>query len=632
MSFLITRLKVVDGRIDFIDRSVSPPAELQIKKIDLDVGELDLSARAKIKLAGSLTPDLGQDVRIEGEMGPPALGRAWAQQPVNLDMQFDSLYLPMLTRAIPFFRDRIPRELDITGPMYLHTKLRGTLQQPRFTSLTLKVPLLGSSDYNAILEGNAEFTQNRDWGEAPIAGKLTLSAVSLPQLRKLPLMRQTFSDDFATNGTVDIHSRFEGTWNQLRLGALLDANQSDLRYSGRFQKPADRPAQLRAQISRNHAGYVLHPSELSLGEVKVLVSGALTHDEKPRLSVRLKARQSSVEAVEPFLTQVPYDLASGNVDCDLLFEKDLASSGSAWQTRGVLNLDQIALRHKTSGTSIDRLRGSLSFSGRRARASHLTFRLGSTPASLALDISEINPLRARYSLRSDNLNLIDLPLFTGRSGFMKNVLSSGELTVTGGVRRLRGVVSSSDGMLQGASYLNLQTDITWAPDEISFKDLRMGAFNGEVRVGGSWNHTGEQTRDLWLMPSFDGVSLKGILTQLAPQLKDRFNGQLDFRGEFDASAVADGTLWETLNGSGTALIRKGTIKDFNLIARLFYRGSGQGQSANTSQGLGQNLAAVVEREDTPVEEFKTTVIVEAQRIRTEHLSLLTPEYAITASG
>jgi hypothetical protein len=336
--------------------------------------------------------------------------------------------------------------------------------------------------------------------------------------------------------------------------------------------------------------------------------------------------------MEPFLTQVAYDLSGGNVDFDLLLESDLSWSGGVWSAHGFLNLDHIALRHKASHTSIDRLNGSLSFSGRRARAKNLTFRVGSTPASVALDISEINPLRGHYTLRSDNLNLIDFPLLTARSGFMKNVLSSGELTSTGGVRQLRGVVSSSEGTLQGASYRNLETDFAWAPDKLSFKELRMGAFSGELRAGGSWSDTGGESRGLWLMPGLDGVSVKDILQQLAPQFKDRFDGQVDFRGEFGAGAVADGGLWETLKGSGAVVIRQGMIRDFNLIARLFYRGSGQEQNANTNEPLGENVAAILGRADTPVEELRTNIVVEAQRIRTDRLSLLTPEYAITGAG
>jgi hypothetical protein len=632
VTFLITRLKVVDGRVDFIDRSISAPAELQIKKIDLDVGGLDLSARARLKLAASLTPALGQDVRIEGEIGPPALGRNWAQQPVNLAMQFDSLYLPMLARAMPFFRDRIPRELDITGPMSFHTEVAGTLEQPRFTRITLKVPFLGSSEYNAVLEGKAELTHDHGWGEAAIAGRLALTAISLPQLRKLPLMGQIFSDDFATTGSIDVHTRFEGTWNNLRLGALLDARNSELRYDGRFQKPAGEAAQLRARISGHNGGYVLHPSQLALGEVNVGVSGALTEGHKPRLSVNVTARQSPLDAVEPFLAPAPFEAISGNVDWDLVFEKDLTSSDTRWETRGVFNLDQAALRHKLSDKRIDRINGSVSFSGRRARANNVGFRVGSTPASVALDITEINPLRARYSLRSDNLVLRDLPLFGGRSGFMKNVLSSGELTLAGDARHLQGLLTSSEGTLQAVPYRKLQTDLSWSPAGVNFKDLRLEAFNGKLRAGGSWTVTDGDTHDFWLLPSFEALSLTEVLTQLAPQMKDRFDGRLDLRGEFDASALADGTLWETLKGSGAVRIRNGTIKDFNLITRLFSRAGGQGQTADTTQRLAQKLATVTKREHTLVEEIKASVTVEAQRIRTENMLLSTAEYTISGAG
>ncbi len=543
VSFLITRLKVVNGRADFIDRSITAPAALQIKKIDLDVGGLDLAARAKIKLAASLTADLGQDVRITGEMGPPAPGKNWTQQPVNLDMQFDSLYLPMLARAIPFFRDRIPREFDITGPMHFHTKLTGTLLQPRFTALTLKVPLLGSSEYNAVLEGQAELTEDSNWGEAPIAGKLTLSAVSLSELRKLPLMGRIFPDDLITDGAVDIRSRFEGTWNQLRVGALLEASGSELGYLGQFRKPAGAPARLRARITGHNGGYLLHPSELVLGELEILVSGAVTKGQNPRLSVRLQADKRPVKALQVFLKPASLELAGGNVGWDLSFQKELPATDATWETRGVLALEQVALRDKVSRENIDRLNGSVSFYGRRARANNLTLRVGSTPLSLAVDVIELAPFRAGYSLRSDNLIAADLPLFPKATGFMSNVLSNGELTMAHGEKRLRGVLTSAAGTLQDVPYRNLQTDLTWSPAGISFKDLRLEVFDGALRAAGSWNITGGKTRELRILSKVHALSLAGVLAQLAPQIKDRFAGRLDFGGEFAASAPLDAACW-----------------------------------------------------------------------------------------
>ncbi|HEX2227230.1 MAG TPA: AsmA-like C-terminal region-containing protein [Candidatus Binatia bacterium] len=631
LSLLITRLKLVDGRIDFIDRSISAPAELQIKKIDLDVGGLDVSARARLKLAASLDAAVGQDLRVEGEIGPPALGKNWAQQPMNLDMEFDSLYLPMIARAIPFFRDRIPREFDITGPMYFHTRMIGTLQQPRFTKITLKVPFLGSSEYNAVIEGKAELTQDRDWSDAPISGQLTLTAISLSQLRKLPHMRQILADDFATSGTIDVRSRFEGTWNNLRFGALLDADDSELQYPGRFEKRQGTPAQLKVQLTAHNTGYEIHPSELRLGKAKILVSGGLRASRGSRLSLALRTGKSPVTAADFLLVPSPFEAVRGNVEWDLLLERDLESIAGGWETRGVLSLEQVTLRHKVSGEPIDHLTGSVSFAGRRARAHNISFRLGSTPVSIALEVPDINSMRARYSLRADNVALTDLPLFPDPTGVMRDVLSSGELILSPGAQRLQGVLSSSTGTLHGVSYRDLQTDISWSPKGIRFTDLRTEAFNGELRGDGSWHVTGGQTWQLSIAPTIDALSLRELLTRLAPQIKERFDGELALRGEFGASAVADGALWETLTGSGVAVIRNGTIKDFNLMARLFYRMDSQEQTT-TTQRIPQSFAAVLEREHTPVQEAKATFSVEAQRVRAQDFSLLTSEYAISGSG
>jgi hypothetical protein len=551
---------------------------------------------------------------------------------VNLDMEFDSLYLPMLARAIPFFRDRIPREFDITGPMYFHTRVIGTLQQPRFTKITLKVPFLGSSEYNAVIEAKAELTQDRHWSDAPIAGQLTLTAISLSQVRKLPLMRQILTDDFATSGTINVRSRFEGTWNELRFGALLDADDSELQYPGRFEKRQGTPAQLKVQLTAHSAGYEIHPSELRMGGAKVLVSGGLRRSQGSRLSLALRTGKSPVTAADFLLAPSSFEAVGGNVEWDLVLERDLDSIASGWETRGVVSLEQVALRHKVSGEPIDRLTGSVSFDGRRARAHNISLRLGSTPVSIALEVADINSLRARYSLRSDNVALTDVPLFPDPTGVMRDVLSSGELILSPGAQRLQGVLSSSTGTLHGVSYRDLQTDISWSPRGIRFTGLRTEAFNGELRGDGSWHVTGGQTRQLSISPKIDALSLRELLTRLAPQIKERFDGELALRGDFEASALADGALWETLTGSGVAVIRNGTIKDFNLMARLFYRIDNQEQTTATNQRIPQSLAAVLEREDTPVQEAKATVSMVAQRVRAQDFSLLTSEYAISGAG
>src|SRR5207247_5716031 len=144
----------------------------------------------------------------------------------------------------------LPRELDVTGPTSLHAKFGGTLAQPRITDVTLKVPLFGSSDYNAVLQGTMELPQSRSWDQAQIKGQLTLDSVNLTSLRNLPFLKPILPVPLVTDGSMSIYSQFEGSWERLRIGALIKEDQRDLRYSDWLRKPARSSAGVRAKRQR----------------------------------------------------------------------------------------------------------------------------------------------------------------------------------------------------------------------------------------------------------------------------------------------------------------------------------------------------------------------------------------------
>src|SRR6478672_693487 len=172
VSFLVSKVKMNNGRVDFIDRSVKEPAEIRVKNVEMEIKGLNPTEKSRIRFAAAVTEGLGHDVRIEGEFGPLRQPHDWSQQPVELEMRFDSLSATLLARALPFLRNRIPRELDVTGPLSLQAKLGGTFNRPRITDVALRVPLFGSSNYNAILEGAMELAEDRPWSEAELKGKL----------------------------------------------------------------------------------------------------------------------------------------------------------------------------------------------------------------------------------------------------------------------------------------------------------------------------------------------------------------------------------------------------------------------------------------------------------------------------
>ncbi|HET7849791.1 MAG TPA: AsmA family protein, partial [Pseudolabrys sp.] len=131
VSFAIDEVGIKNGRVDYIDRSVKQPAELRARNVSMSVKGFRPDEVTRIEIGAALTEGLVQDVRISGDLAPAPENRSWLQRRADLCIQFDSLHVPVVARAIAELRDKIPRELDVTGPMALRVRARGTPERPR---------------------------------------------------------------------------------------------------------------------------------------------------------------------------------------------------------------------------------------------------------------------------------------------------------------------------------------------------------------------------------------------------------------------------------------------------------------------------------------------------------------------
>jgi hypothetical protein len=631
VSFLVTQVKVKSGRVDFIDRSVKEPAEIRVKNVDMELKGFNPAEKIKLRLAAAMTEGLGHDVKIEGQFGPLRPNHDWSQQPVELEMRFDSLSVTLLSRALPFLRNRIPRELDVTGPLALQANLAGTFSRPRVTDIALKIPLFGSSNYNAILEGLVELSEGHPWAEAQLKGKLTLNSINLAQLRNLPFLKQSLPAALATEGSVNAYSQFEGTWANLRAGVLIKADKSDFRYGGWLRKPADSPAELSAQISRQKNGLTLHESVLSLGHLKMMLSGAVEETPTPRLQLRLRSDASPVASWGRLVSPLSFHGVGGTVQWDIVCDKDLALA-NGWRIRGKLKLADTALRQKESGRKIDHLSADVSFLGKAALLNDVSFQLGSSRVALAARVADINQPRLTYELRSAEFNLRDLPNFpASKPNPVRNITAWGEIHWQNGTPWLKGTISSSEGSLEDIAYRDLQGEVTWSPTGIDFKNLTLRALDGRLRSDGHWSAGTEQPERFTLAPHIESMDVGSFLRQKFPQLKNRIEGQLNFRGQFGGAAHNGATVAESLQGSGESVVQEGTIRDFNLLTKII-PGGGDAASSKGAPRLSESLAELVNRQDTPFETLKASFKVDRKRIRTEDLLLVTPDYTITGAG
>jgi uncharacterized protein involved in outer membrane biogenesis len=632
VSFVIGQIRINEGRVEYVDRSIKEPAELHLKHLSMTLEGFEPREATKIRLTASLTEGLSQDVKISGRFDPASGDLSWMHRRVDVNLQFDSLHVPVVARALAALRDKIPGELDVTGPMAFHAKVGGTLQRPRIDDITLKIPLFGSSDYNAVVNGTIHFTERRLWEDAAIQGKFAVEPLALARLRAVKFFEQNLPSALIADGTIGVYGRFEGTWKTLRLGVLLRAEKAELRYKDSLRKPLGAPAELRTQISRRNNQLSFHESELVVGAQRIGFSGGVD-DEKPRrLKLIVHGERTSVPGWNALLTSSLIGV-TGAADWKIVIQKTLSSSGEGWDVQGQVVLTGAEIRQKDTGGKIENLNAKVIFAGQQARLNEATFRIGRSLISLSGTVPNLLEPTMAYNLWSSRLNLADLPLLAASPPVeLENMTASGVMQLQNERWICTGAVTAPQGSLNQIGFRDLRADMVLTAASLTFKNLSAQVLNGRLRSDGYWAAVNQRGQQLEFSPEFDGLEMRALIAQLFPPLAGRLEGQLQGRARFGAATSDGSSIKDALKGSGEASVTRGVIKDFNLVRELLLRGSGVTISESSVSRLPPGFAALVGRRDTPFESFTANFTVDQKQMRTEDLVVTTPDYTITGSG
>ena len=632
VSFSIATLRVKNGRIVYLDRSIPVPAELQVKNINLSIQGFDPTDATRIRLVAALTEGLNQDVKIDGQIAPQA-DRIWSQRPIDLAIRFDSLHLPVIAQAIAALRDRLPRALEVTGPMALQAKASGTFDRPRIDDFTLKMPLFGSSDYNATATGSIDFSEKRSWATAKLQGRLKITSMEFERLRSLPFMQQLLSPAVVAEGPVEFFSRFEGSWNSLRIGALLVADKGEVRFGDWLRKPANLPAEMRVRISRQKEKLRFHPSELIVGASKLTFTGDVDIDPAPRLQLELTAAQSALTGWNQLFPSAFFLASAGRADGRLVVQRGLYTNDDDWGLQGQLKVTAGQFKPRYGDRRIDDVNGAITFAGKQARFDRITFRVGASKFVLSGIAAHLLRPAVDYQLRSDRVNATDLPAQVASTPFqLLDVNGKGRIQVEAGRAVLSGSFAAANGHFQWLSFRDFRSDVVWSAAGLAFSNLSAKMFDGTIRSDGSWTPLDENSRKLHISWQADAINVRPLAGQLITPLKDRLEGRLNGRARFDATTNERDKRRDTVNGSGETSIDRGVIKDFNLVRQVLLRGSGAGSSTEASSHLPSGFITLVNQLDTHFDSIKANFIVEDRRIRTDNLVMTTADYTITGAG
>jgi len=633
LSFAVDTLRIEDGRVIYLDRSVKEPAELQLGDIDLTVRGLAAHHNARVRLAAALAEGIGQDLHIEGEFSA-APTRPLMQREMDLSVRFDALHVPVVARAIAALRDKIPREIEITGPMSLRARAAGTLAQPRFEKIVLQAPLFGSSEHNATLTGEIKFSAKRSWEDAELNGSLAIDPLPLPVLRNLNWFRQNFSPALVTDGVVGVYARFEGPWKELRVGALVRADESEWKYRDWLRKGPRLRAEVRARVARRKDKFFFHESEIASGTNRIGFLGFIDVGSQPKLQLRLYSRQGDLRHWREMVFPEFLAGASGRTDFSVIIDRNLLPEDGRWSAQGHFRLSGGEFKSMQGGRAVESAAGTIVFDGRQAKIEGASFRVGRSTFALSGVVGDILDPDMRYQLRSPDVHLADLNLLAGAPPIrLENFTAAGaaRFFYNGGLM-LNGAARAGTGRIADIDFKELRADLLWSANGMTLKNLSLAAFEGKLRADAFVGTSADSPGLFELSAQIDDIALRSLVRRLLPAAHDRVQGWLHGRGRF-ASSLADTAKGQnTIEGSGEIAAQNGLVKDFNLISQLMLRGSGAARSAQSSARLPPGFAKLLSRSDTSFDSLKFDFVVEPGRLRTDNLVITTPDYTVTGAG
>lgn len=629
----LSAVHISQGKIDYIDRSTKTPVEIRIRNVDLDVGGLALQRSLRLNLAANVIEGQGQNINVQGRVGPLKANKDWTQQPLDLQFQIDPLPLTQLGRALPLLREQVAPQLGIVGPVAIEAKVAGTAERPRISDLVLTGALFGSIEKNATVSGEMDFSKGASWRDGEVKAKIVLDPVSLERLGKSPLLKPSFPAALKSEGPLSVTADIQGRWEDSKAQVLIKAEQSEIRYGDWLKKDKGVPAEIELKIRRRKDRLLFEDSTLALDNLKTSFSGSLQGSPERRLLLSLRSDGSDLSGWDRFLPALSSYSVGGRLRWNLTIRKSLDPKGAVLDIRGDLNLDGVQATDKKSGRSVDKASARISFRGKEARIENGSVRIGASHLALSGAIASLSRPVLRYSLRSAKLDLADL---LGPSAYksdqLRNLQSAGELQMGPEETALRGNLSSAEGTFQEIPYRNLKANVTWSPKEMGFQNLTLQALGGTLRVSGAWERGKGTPQRLAINPTIESVDLKPLMAKKFPNFRDHLEGHLDFKAKLRAESREGSALQEGLEGEGEAFIRKGALRDFNLVQQVLSRVIGLPGISNLISSRVASRYPFLKRRDTPFDTLEAFFNIGKGQIHTRRLFLSTPDYSIEGKG
>ena len=167
LPFLVSVLRIRDGRVHFVDRTAAKPSEMLIEKLDFSADNVGFDTPVSLDIAAAMMGFNEQNFEVDGTVGPLGSPDAAMRAPVDLDVKIGPVVIDRV-KKMPVLGESVPPELSSPDPVSVGVGVTGTLGAPTVkiafdaTQAALRYGAVFSKAKGARLSLEADVAQAKD--------------------------------------------------------------------------------------------------------------------------------------------------------------------------------------------------------------------------------------------------------------------------------------------------------------------------------------------------------------------------------------------------------------------------------------------------------------------------------------
>ena len=468
-----------------------------------------------------------------------------------------------------------------------------------------------------------------DTASIPLDIEFEAQSLVVDKLKDVGAVGTKIPTDLSIPDAARVNGSLKGTMDALEFDLSADLSSGRINYSTIFAKPANVPMTVTAKGAMGLVSdrFNVDSINLRLANLDATLSDMALPSSGPS-HLRIETNTFDLAALGstlPFLRSYHFT-GNGQASVRLTFGNGpFSSNGSV----SVKDASVILRNGKIPG--ISNLDATAQLRGGTIVLERSTFSLASAPATLQGVVNSFNPLDATYQLDVQSVRSSAFIPTRPRAETMNQVRIAGNARGELSTPQLSARITSSDGLLYGAAYRNLDLMAGYTDSRLTAAPLTVAIFSGSL--------VASVALTMGPRPQFNvnadlrGIDVHQAFLAIDPKTQRRLHGFVTG----NVNLVGAGKDWNaikpTLNGNGALVLTNGKVAGVNIVAVAIDKvASAPGVSQIVNATFLSDHRGMLADPDTELKYARATFMLASERITTHDLIANSDDYGITGDG